>query len=305
MKDFKPMLASPAELDKLNYPLFASPKLDGIRATVVGGQLLSRKKLKIPNKHIFSELSKDLYDGLDGELVVGEPTAPDVYNKTNSAVMSHAGYPAATFYVFDVWDMPSVFSNRLAWLKSELQYEADHALERRHACELMGVGHVNIVVHQHTHIGSYQDLLAYEEQCLNQGYEGLILRSGMGKYKFGRSTAREQYMLKLKRFQDSEALVLGIVEEMHNTNEATMDHLGHTKRSKAKAGMVGKGTMGALMVRDVHTGVEFEIGSGFTAEHRKRTDWVGKVVKYKFFPIGIKDKPRHPIYLGERNPIDM
>lgn len=305
MKDFKPMLASPAELDKLNYPLFASPKLDGIRATVVGNQLLSRKKLKIPNKHIFATLSKEVYSGLDGELVVGEPTAHDVYNKTNSAVMTHAGFPAATFYVFDVWDMPNVFSTRLAWLKSDLQYEADNRAEAKHYCELTGVGHIDIVVHEHVHINDQAELLAYEERCLDAGYEGLILRSGMGKYKFGRSTAREQYMLKLKRFQDSEAVVLGIVEEMHNTNEAKQDHLGHTKRSKAKAGMVGKGTMGALMVRDVHTGVEFEVGSGFTAEHRKRTDWVGKIIKYKFFPIGVKDKPRHPIYLGERNPIDL
>lgn len=299
---FKPLLASPAELDKLVYPLFASPKLDGIRATVVDNKLVSRKKLNIPNRHIFSELSKDIWDGLDGELIVGSPTAPDVYNKTNSAVMSHAGCPETTFYVFDVWDMPSVFAMRLDWLRCELQGRVSNGREEY---DLMGMGQVTVKLHDHVHIDDYAALLAYEEKCLEEGYEGLILRSGTGEYKFGRSTAREQYMLKMKRFQDSEALVVGIVEEMHNTNEATLDHLGHTKRSKAKAGMVGKGTMGALMVRDVHTGVEFEIGSGFTAEQRKRTDWSGKIVKYKFFPIGVKDKPRHPIYIGERNPIDM
>jgi DNA ligase-1 len=50
----------------------------------------------------------------------------------------------------------------------------------------------------------------------------------------------------------------------------------------------------------VNTGVEFNIGTGFTAEDRAKKDWVGLIVKYKFFPIGVKDKPRHPVYLGLR-----
>ena len=166
-------------------------------------------------------------------------------------------------------------------------------------------GSTNIVVHEHVHINDEDALLEYEAKQTALGYEGLILRSGMGLYKHGRSTAREQYMLKVKRFEDSEAIVLGVVEEMANGNEAETDNLGRTKRSKAKAGLIGKGTMGALAVRDVHTGVEFEIGTGFTAADRARMDWANKIVKYKFFPVGVKDKPRHPVYLGERHAGDM
>lgn len=112
-------------------------------------------------------------------------------------------------------------------------------------------------------------------------------------------------MLKVKRFEDSEAEVLGTVEEMFNGNEAQRDELGRTKRSKAKAGLVGKGTMGALKVRDLKTKVEFEIGTGFTADDRARQWPTGLIVRYKFFAVGVKDKPRHPVYLGERDVKDM
>lgn len=297
------MLASPADFKILKYPLFASPKLDGIRAVVLNQRLVSRKLLNIPNKHIFAALSgKPQFDGLDGELIVGSPTADDVYRVTNSAVMSHDGAPAATFHVFDIHDRPEVFSNRLAYVRDYVQ---GWSKDRCVAAMARGESAIQLVVHEHVHINDEDALLEYEAQQTALGYEGLILRSGMGVYKHGRSTAREQYMLKVKRFEDSEAEILGVVEEMHNANEAERDELGRTKRSKAKAGLVGKGTMGALQVRDIKSGVEFEIGTGFTAADRAR-DWKpGTILKYKYFPIGVKDKPRHPVYLGERHAGDM
>lgn len=300
---FKPMLASPADFKILQYPLFASPKLDGIRAVVLDSKLVSRKLLHIPNKHIFNTLSQTVLNGLDGELIVGPPTAEDVYRVTNSAVMSHQGEPEFTYHVFDLHDYVGRFTTRLAMIKERVDEfnSAARQVERR----LLGEARCKIVLHEHMHINDEEELLAYEAQCISEGYEGLILRSGMGLYKHGRSTAREQYMLKVKRFEDSEAEVLGIVEEMFNGNEAEKDNLGRTKRSKAKAGLVGKGTMGALQVRDIKTGVEFEIGSGFTAADRAKDDWIGKLVKYKFFPVGVKDKPRHPVYLGLRDARDL
>jgi len=302
---FKPMLASPADFKILQYPLFASPKLDGIRAVVLDGKLVSRKLLPIPNKHLYASLSRSEFNGLDGELIVGNPTAHDVYRVTNSAVMSHAGTPDVTFHVFDWHDMVERFAARLGYLTQQVDEWQHDDLVRNMTRRLKGEGSVKIVVHEHVHINSEDALLEYEAKQIALGYEGLILRSGMGLYKHGRSTAREQYMLKVKRFEDSEAVVLGIIEEMHNGNEAETDNLGRTKRSKAKAGLTGKGTMGALAVRDIHSGVSFEIGTGFTAADRARMDWVNKVVKYKFFPVGVKDKPRHPVYLGERHAADM
>lgn len=69
-------------------------------------------------------------------------------------------------------------------------------------------------------------------------------------------------------------------------------------------------TLGALLVRDTVTGVEFSIGTGFTQADREelwanRTTLVGQFVKYKSFDIGVKDKPRFPVWLGMRNKEDI
>ena len=49
MTAFKPLLASPADLSTLRFPVLASPKLDGVRAIVKDGVVLSRSLKKIPN----------------------------------------------------------------------------------------------------------------------------------------------------------------------------------------------------------------------------------------------------------------
>jgi DNA ligase-1 len=131
-----------------------------------------------------------------------------------------------------------------------------------------------------------------------------MLRQTHGVYKFGRSTPREFLLMKLKRFEDSEALVLGIVEQRRNENEPTINNLGRTKRSSHKANKVGKGTTGALQVRDLKTGIEFEIGTGMDDAQREEfwtNDPTGQIVKYKFQPTGVKEKPRFPVFIGLRH----
>jgi DNA ligase-1 len=285
-KDFKPMLASPADLDSLRYPLLASPKLDGIRAMVRGGRLVSRKLLDIPNRHIQNLLARPELEGLDGELIVGEPTAKDVYNKTVSFVMAQDKVGPFTYYVFDLHNVPSAYVDRL----NVLRKRADHPHIQVHGCDK---------------ITDRAMLDIYEAKCVEAGYEGIMTRDPSSHYKHGRSTAKEQILLKVKRFEDSEAEIIGVEEEMHNGNDAGRDELGRTKRSTAKAGKTGKGTMGALVVRDIHTKVEFNIGTGFTAAQRAEEWRLGTIVKYKFFPVGVKVAPRHPVYLGLRDRIDM
>jgi DNA ligase-1 len=155
-----------------------------------------------------------------------------------------------------------------------------------------------------------EDLLMFEEKALELGFEGVMVRDPHGPYKHGRSTEREGWLLKLKQFADSEASVLDTMAFQHNANEATKNELGHTKRSTAKAGMVDLPKLGKLMVRDLKTGVEFEVGTGFTMEEREelwkvRNKLVGRILKYKYFPTGGKDKPRFPIFLGWCDRRDM
>jgi len=294
---FKPMLAVNAVIPKIQYPVFASPKLDGIRCSIVDGQALSRTLKPIPNKHIHSQLSSHKLTGLDGELIVGSPTSKTCYTESVSNVMAFDKLPAYTYYVFDLHDHPRVFrERRLTMLDS------------------LGNGKwgmfPQICVLEQNLLANEDDMLAYEAAKVEEGYEGIILRSPDAPYKYGRSTVNEGYLLKVKRFEDSEAEIIGFEEEMYNSNEAQTNELGRTKRSTAQAGLVGKDTLGAFLARDVHTGVEFSIGTGLTALQRgtfwaRQGEYLGKLVKYKFFPVGVKDKPRHPVFLGMRDARDM
>ena len=153
-----------------------------------------------------------------------------------------------------------------------------------------------------------QQVSEYEIKCLDDGFEGVMTRSVDGRYKYGRSTTNEQILLKLKRFEDAEAVVVGAIEEMHNGNAATVDKLGHSKRSSHLRGLSGKGVLGAFRVRRAD-GLEFSLGSGFSAEQRKLY-WagidmlIGRTVVYKFQPSGVKDAPRFPIFKSFRHEDD-
>ncbi|WP_025915542.1 ATP-dependent DNA ligase [Herminiimonas sp. CN] len=289
---FKPMLAKEYDPAKLIFPCYASPKLDGIRASVVGGKLLSRSLKPIPNKHVYNLLSDKRFEGFDGELIVGDVTALNVFSNTTSHVMSHDKVFDFTYFVFDLHDCEMGFDVRYARL-----------------CRREHHG-VNIVLLPQTRIHNEAGLAEYEAAQVEAGYEGVILRKIDGLYKYGRSTVNEGYLLKVKRFTDGEATIIGFEEQMKNDNEKTVNELGRSKRSSHQENKHGKGTLGALIVRDLVTDVAFNIGTGLDDAIRadiwaKREEHHGLVVKYKSFEVGVKDKPRHPVFLGFRDGRDM
>lgn len=294
-KPFAPLLASPVDFKHLDYQnTWVSKKLDGIRAIIKDRVVLSRKLLPIPNAFVQYTFGIEALEGFDGELIVGPANATDVYTKTYSGVMKATGEPDVTFHAFDHITYPTEeYHRRLL----RLQEKAFRWVE---------------VVTQHG-VMCEQDVLDIETMYLNQGYEGVMLRAHSGPrsfYKYGRSTAKETTLLKLKRFTDSEAVVIGFEEQMHNGNEATKDELGRTKRSSHAENKVGKGTLGALVCRDAESGVEFNIGTGLD-DVTRQTIWdsrnmhLGQIVKYKSFKLGVKEAPRFPVFLGFRSPIDM
>lgn len=300
MSAFKPMLSATVDdATKLRFPLLASNKLDGVRAIVRNGVLVSRNLKPIPNHHVQQLFGRSELEGLDGELIMGDPADPAAFRLTSSAVMSHEGEPAVTFYVFDlvIPDPDLTFSARLAILQAKLK-----ELKRR-----------DVKLLDQATVHGQDELDAFETLSLDRGYEGVMLRSASGLYKHGRSTFKEHGLMKLKRFADAEAKVLGFEEQLHNANEATTNALGAKERSTKKAGMVGKGTLGALKVVGLngpYKGVEFNIGSGFDDAQRadiwnNQKAWVNQTVKYKYFPIGSKTAPRFPVFLGVRNKADM
>lgn len=295
MKQFKPMLAANLQLvtKHESWPMYASPKLDGIRCVVRDGIPYSRSNKVIRNKHIQRLIKQhaDQLEGLDGELVVGSPTAKDVYRKTNSAVMSTKGEPEFTFFIFDNINIPEeAYKDRFESLKSlDLPPFAEVL-----TCRLFE---------------DAADVFEFEKFVTDFGYEGVILRHPDQPYKFGRSTLEEAGMLKLKRFKDAEAYVIGFGVLMNNGNEAFTDELGYTKRSKASKGLTPSNMLGYLLCRTPE-GVDFKIGTGFSQKEREdlwadQDNLIGRLVKFKFFDLGIKDAPRHPVFLGFRDESDL
>jgi DNA ligase-1 len=290
------MLASAVEdLSALRYPLLASPKLDGVRAMCLPGEgLVSRNGKLIPNEHVQKLFGSASCAQFDGELIVGEPTDKDCYRSTVSGVMSEDGEPNVTFYVFDL-------------IPGERAYDFKDRLAKAKAA---GKGLAKVKVLHHITIKSEEELLRYEEVCLAKGYEGVMLRDPEGPYKNGRSTVKEGWLLKLKRFADSEAKIIDTVELCKNNNEAKRNAMGFTERSSHKANKQGVGKLGTLVVQDIKSKVQFEIGTGFTDEVRKelwekREEIVGKLVVYKFFPTGSKERPRFPVFKGFRDARDL
>lgn len=297
----KPMLASPPKGD-IQFPVLASPKIDGVRCLIVDGVAVSRSLKPIRNEYVQSILGKPEYNGLDGELVVGSEIDPNCMQNTTSGVMRIKGEPDFRFCVFDDYQVPGGFAHRYDCMRKSLE----------------SIDEPRIVPVEHAMMFTQEHLDRLEAGLTEKGFEGVMVRSLDGPYKHGRSTAKQGYLLKIKRFEDGEAEVIDVLEMMHNENEAKTNELGRTERSTAKEGLVPAGVMGKLVVRDLKTGVEFEIGTGFSAQQRAdiwkawhagvdETGTLGSgVAKYKHFANGgVVDKPRFPVFLGFRDPEDM
>lgn len=277
MNSFKPMLAADLDgaVELVRYPSLVSPKLDGIRCVIRGGKAITRSGKPVPNRHVRTWLEANCPEGFDGELML---PAPATFQDCTSAFMSHEAVPPAVWFfaVFDIVVEGVRFDDRQKMLRD--------AIVQCDARRIQQVPHITV--------RSQEEILDFEEHCLAAGYEGIMVRSAKGHYKFGRSSLGDGSMLKLKRFTDAEARVVGFDELV--------------RKDGSRGGMLG-----ALKVRDIESGVEFEIGTGFD-ELTRRNVWrnqsahIGAIVKYKSFRVcGVVEKPRFPVFLGFRAAADM
>ena len=296
----KPMLAASLEtVDSIKFPVYATPKLDGIRCLKIDGQIVSRTFKPIRNAELAAAVKDLLPDGSDGELIMGGGN----FQSTTSMVMSAdktIGNEKAYFYWFDyvLDDNKKPYLERINDMK---KFVEDHP-------EILTASPVKIVPLVPTEIKTIEELLQYESEVLEQGFEGVMMRSANGPYKFGRSTLKEGSLVKMKKFDDDEAVIIGFNELQKNTNEKTKDEFGYAKRSSHSSGKIEQDTLGSIDVN--WNGIHFSIGSGFTAEQRKefwndRDNLMGKIVKFKYFAIGIKEAPRFPTFLGIRDIDDI
>jgi DNA ligase-1 len=299
MKPMKPVTVENGDLEKLKFPLYASKKLDGIRCVIVDGEPLSNTLKRIPNEFVYSQL-KDISYSLDGELLLENEDAPNQpglhnFNDVQSAMMNRSGEPKFVLWVFDLHAETVDFSCR-----------NDHIMR---------------IFNQHGNAGcikrlpqvlcnNLEELMAFEEQALTAGYEGIMLRSLTGTYKFGRSTFKEHYLLRRKPFVTEECRIADFVEKMTNTNEAYKNELGHTKRSSAQEGLVPAGTLGSFIVKNKKWG-QFTLGCGKLTHAERKFIWenqnahLGNIATFKYQSIGSKEAPRILTFQHFRNQADM
>lgn len=286
----------------LEFPLEATDKFDGIRCVKVGGRALSARFLPIGNDFIREWIEANCPDGFDGELMI-----PGMeFNELSGAVRRKDGKPDFRYHVFDFVDraklmaLDTLYSDRVAALQDWWDGEGKGDPSDR------------VVLEVPVTINNEAELAAYEEAAITErGREGVMLRKADSPYKCGRSTIREHYLIKMKRFVDDEAQIVGFEEEMRNDNIAMQDEFGRTKRSKHAENLIPKGTLGKLNCR-LSNGVEFDIGTGFDAALRKKiwdnqAKYLGEWVTFKHQPHGAKKdgKPRIPVFLRFREKWDM
>lgn len=254
--DQKPLILK-AKLYEPGIPVteyWISEKLDGVRARWDGKRLLSRNGRVFTAPDWFTDGFPDI--SLDGELW----SARGEYQTIVSIVgrdRPHDEWRKIKFMVFDLPDSKKTFSARVAVMESLVQQLSLPYLEAI----------------KQLRVGNEQALMKMFDDVVAGGGEGLMLHHQDALYHAGRS----DQLLKLKPYQDAEAVVTGYRE--------------------GKGQFAGK--MGAVKVR-TEDNVEFYIGSGFSHRERENPPPLGARITFRHQGYTDKGIPRFAVFLRIR-----
>ena len=231
---------------------WVSEKLDGVRARWDGKQLISRggKIFIAPEWFVRNFPDKPL----DGELWMGRGRYEDVVSVVRQQT-PHDGWKAVKFMVFDLPAQGGTFTERVEAMR-----------------QLATTPYLEVI--EQFRVDSNKTLMQKLDDIAGQGGEGLMLHRQTALYHSGRSDD----LLKLKPFEDAEAIVIGY------------------KPGKGK----NTGLMGAIKVR-MDNGKEFYIGSGFTQQQRKNPPLIGSLVTYRYQGFTQAGIPRFAVFVRQRN----
>jgi len=300
------------KLQKLDLAqgFFLSPKLDGVRITVhpeKGALTRTLKEIPCRKLHQWFFDNREALAWFDGELTYGWHDDPAYsFQKTMSVFSTEDDgsndWKYMIFNVFDQYHPTQTFISRISGYRDRIVDLLDGGLSSHAGLRIDDV--------PQEHVTSVHGIYQMEEFYLSKGYEGAMIRHQNSLYKCGRSTWKEQGLIAIKRFEDAEAEIIGFEELMHNENEATVDARGLQVRSSHQTNKVAGGTLGKLIVRGIKDtpfdSITFAVGSGFSKDQRQ-TIWnegieqyQGRLITFKYQPVGVKEKPRTPIFKGFR-----
>jgi len=231
-----------------------SEKLDGVRGYWDGKQILSK------NGNVFYPPEAFIADlppfPLEGELWGGRGTFAQTVS-TVKQQLPHNGWLQLKFAIFDV---PKAFGGFTARLAKANDWFTAHPSSYAFVIP-------QVTIRDQTQL--QQELQRIEKL----GGEGLIVRMPEAFYSAGRSPE----ILKVKNYQDAEAIVVA--------------HVPGKGRNE--------GRLGSLLVA-LADGTRFKIGSGFSDAERESPPQIGAVVTFRFYgnyPSGI---PKFPSFLRIR-----
>ncbi|CAO1623372.1 unnamed protein product [Parajaminaea phylloscopi] len=242
--------------------MWASEKLDGVRAHWDGARLWSRRgKEFIPPDWWKRRLPSDVQ--LDGELF----SKRDHFDTTSGWVRAGASqnWKTISFVVFDCVDFKKPLEERWKIAKAQCadgELTVDE-ITAKWGSQVAFLAQKKVESHEHL-----KKMLADVEDV---GGEGLMLRRPGSYYKGGRS----HDLLKVKTFYDAEAVVVGYKE-------------GEGRN---------KGRVGSLQLK-MACGKLFDCGTGLTDSLREDPPKVGSVVVYAFQELSHEGTPRFPSYKG-------
>ena len=262
---FKPMLAHDYHdyKDKIKFPVYSQPKLDGIRCIIDSEGMWSRNgKPIVSAPHIFKALAPlfeqnpDLI--FDGELYA-DKFAND-FNAICSLVKKTKPTPSdlkasAEQIQYHIYDLPS---------------HHDVFIERFSTLNKLNLPECCVVVKTHF-IEEWLNVDAIYEEYIAQGYEGQMIRLN-AEYE----NKRSKHLLKHKSFIDEEYTILDIVEGEGN-----------------KTGMIGS------FVFQSKTGHIFNASPKFNWDECKamwgiKDKLIGKSATVKYFNLTPDGVPRFP-----------
>jgi len=263
-----PMLAHKyhEKKNKVVFPVWAQPKFDGVRSLSNGEVMWSRKgKVMIPECVNHLMIDTQGYN-VDGELILPQPYS---FQDTISAVKKYDPKisPQLLHRVYDIMIPDSKFSDRLAFLTDLVEKTSQ-----------------GIVLAETVQIYSEAELEQYHEAKVEEGWEGVIVRTDTGGYEINK---RANQLLKYKSFDDEEFEVVGV-----KTGDGKFEGLGILE----------------CVTKD---GVVFSATPKGTVEFRRKLYEqpelvIGKMWKIQFSgwttnPDPTLVKPRFPIAIAERD----
>ena len=233
---------------------YVSEKLDGVRGRWDGKRLLSKNGNEYFAPKWFIDKFPDV--PLDGELWISRGK----FEQTVSIVSRHQPgeeWKQIKFMIFDLPGNSLSFEQRVAKIQQLVLASNSPYLK---------------YIEQST-FENKQQLQQYLNDIIAKGGEGVMLHKKAAYYQIGRTES----LLKLKAFQDAEAVVIG-----------------HTKGKGKYHGMLG-----ALIVKN-DNGKVFKIGTGFTTQQRQNPPVIGSVITYKYWGYTNKGIPKFSVFMRIR-----